>query len=125
MASGWPALRMVPGYLDPVSSLCQYLLIRGYQGAARPLKTLIFYLIIATVVGYVGALTNYFLWFGVKVLPVGNIAVTFYVIIFTYAIIRYRVLNINIIKTEGLLFLIFFRSVDRRSCLLTVGASAY
>ncbi len=85
----------------------QYLLLHYYKTAQNHLKTFLFYLIVATFVGYIGGVTNYPLWFGIKVLPVGNIFVTFYVIIFAYAVSRQNILNIKIVKTEGLLFLIF------------------
>ncbi|HEY3376853.1 MAG TPA: histidine kinase N-terminal 7TM domain-containing protein, partial [Armatimonadota bacterium] len=107
----WPhAGSLYGGYLLIWMALIVYgqvLLITRYRTAPPPLKTLLYYLIIATLVGYLGGATNYPLWFGLPILPYGNIGVTFYVIIFAYAIARQRVLNIRIVRTEALVFLIF------------------
>ena len=53
-------------------------------------KTRIFlkYLIVATIISYIGGVTNYPLWFGVNIKPWGNILVTGYVLIVAYSIIQ-------------------------------------
>jgi len=57
-------------------------------------------------VGFLGGATNYLLWYNINFPPYGNVFVSFFVIFTSYAIIRYNLLNIKIIATEGLLLII-------------------
>lgn len=107
----WPKAGLVYGWYLTIWIILilfgLFLLIYYRMKSSGALRTFLTYLIIAKVIGYIGGMSNYPLWFGVELLPYGNIFITFYVIIFSYAITRQRVLNIRIIKTESLLFLIF------------------
>ena len=60
------------------------------------LKSQLRYILYATVIGYIGSVTNFLLWYKIPVLPVGNIAISVYVLVVTYAIIRYRLMDIRV-----------------------------
>ena len=53
------------------------------------------WILAATVIGYLGAATNFFLWYGIKIPPIGNISATIYVFIMAYSIMRHRVLEVS------------------------------
>jgi signal transduction histidine kinase len=62
------------------------------------------YMLAGTIIGYLGGCTNYFLWFGIPVLPWGNISASIYLALVAYAIMRYRLFNMKVLATELLIF---------------------
>ena len=72
---------------------------RGVQ--AEQLK----YVFIGTVIGWGGAFTNYPLWFGIPIPPVGNIGVSVYLLVVAYAIARYRLMDIRVAMSSAGIFL--------------------
>lgn len=62
------------------------------------------YIIAGTVIGYVGGCTNYFLWYGVPVLPFGNISASVYLALVAYAIMRHKLFNMKVIAADLLVF---------------------
>ena len=77
-----------------------YLLSRELPAASGISKIQIKYILIGTIIGYSGGITNYFLWYDIPVPPFGNLAATFYLIIVAYAILKYHLLEIRVILTE-------------------------
>jgi len=66
-------------------------------------------LLVGLVVAFIGGSTNYFLWYDINILPWGNIAVSLYVVLTAYAIIKYKFLDLKVISTEiftGIFFII-------------------
>lgn len=68
-------------------------------------KKQIGYVLIATTIGYFGGLSNYLCWYHIPFPPVLNILVSVYVCVVTYAIIRYRLLDINVMLTRAGIFI--------------------
>ncbi|MEA3560694.1 MAG: ATP-binding protein, partial [Candidatus Omnitrophota bacterium] len=62
------------------------------------------YILIATIVGWSGGATNYPLWFNIKFPPIGNILVSFYIVTVTYAIIKYRLMDVNVFIGKGFVY---------------------
>ena len=50
----------------------------------------------ATLLGFGGGMTNYFLWYDIPIKPYGNILVSAFVGINAYAILRYNLMDINL-----------------------------
>lgn len=69
------------------------------------------YVLIATVIGWGGGATNYFLWFDIRIPPIGNIFVSIYVAIVAYAIIKYRLMDINMVVTRIGVFIFVYTLV--------------
>ena len=78
------------------------LLLYGYLRADLRLRSLLLYITVATAVSYIGGATNYPLWYDINIKPWGNIAVSLYVVIVAYAIMRHRILNVKLLQTEAL-----------------------
>jgi len=58
------------------------------------------YIIGATLIGFSGGATNFLYWYKIPIPPFGNIAVTLYAIILGYAILKHRLLDINIALSQ-------------------------
>ena len=76
-------------------------------GDAEGNRASIIYLLLGTVVGYVGGCTNYFLWFNIQIPPVGNISASFYIMFVAYAILKHRLFNMKVATTEFLVFMLW------------------
>jgi len=84
-----------------------YLLIKVLQKTTEKIKKQqIKYLLLGTGIGTVGGSTNYFLWYGIPVLPYGNILVIFGVLLVAFAILKYHLFEIRVILTEVLVAVI-------------------
>lgn len=90
---------------------CTYLLLNAYKKSSGVKKSQIKYILLGMTVGFAGGSTNYFLWYGIPIPPVGNILVTLYVIFTAYAITKHHLFRIKAILTEilvGIIGLILF-----------------
>jgi signal transduction histidine kinase len=77
-----------------------YLLISQYKHSVGIKRQQIKYVLLGSILGFGGGATNFFLWYDINILPVGNVLVIFYPIIFSYSIIRHHLMNIRVIATE-------------------------
>lgn len=61
-------------------------------------------LLLAEVVGWGGGFTNYPLWYDLPIKPYGNILVSVYTLIFAYTMVRYRLLDVEIVLKKSLIY---------------------
>ena len=66
---------------------------------------------LGTAIGFLGGTTNYPLWYGIKILPIGNVLVSVYVFLVFYAIIRFRLMDINTLLVRITVFLFVYAAV--------------
>ena len=64
--------------------------------------------LLAALIGLSGGTTNYFLWYHIPIPPFGNIGVSVYALIVAYTILRYRLLEINLVIKRGIIFAIVY-----------------
>ena len=77
-----------------------YLLLRGIKRSTGSERGTIELVFLGTTLGYIGGVTNYFLWFDIPISPYGNVLVSLYVILVAYAIARHRLFDIRIVFAE-------------------------
>jgi len=96
-----------------------YLLIKRYRVETGIRKNQIALVLVGIVLSFIGGSTNYFLWYNINIPPYGNILGSSFVIFTVYAIVRYNLLNIKLIATEGALLvmniLLLFRFLISRN----------
>ncbi len=84
-----------------------YIMFRAIrQSDSIIFKKQVGYVLIGTTIGYFGGLSNYLCWYHIPFPPVLNILVSVYVCVVAYAIIRYRLLDINVVLTRAGIFII-------------------
>lgn len=81
------------------------ILFYKYSKSSGTVHLQIKYILIGMIIGFIGGSTNYFLWYKLPILPVGNILVSVYVGSIAYAIIRYRLMDL---RQVGRVILIYF-----------------
>ena len=107
----WPkagylyTLYLIISYLGLVSyGLIQ--LLRSYSSANSLKQYQIKYIIFGTIIGFLGGATNFFLWYDIEILPIGNVVTSLYVFVLFYAMVRYRLMDIRIIVQKIFIYFI-------------------
>jgi len=77
-----------------------YLMFQTLRGSAGIKKLQIKYVLLGTLIGLLGGSTNYFLWYGITIPPIGNALVFFYILFIALAILKYHLFEIRVILTE-------------------------
>lgn len=105
----WP----VPGplYLPYLGMFLFYaayplvLLWREYKKSNKFRKGQTKWIFLGTLIGYAGGCTNYPQWYGIDILPLGNILVSAYPLLVGYAIIRYHAFEIDTVIHRTVLWI--------------------
>ena len=81
-------------------------LLKAYKKASGYQRLQIKYVLVGSFVGFLGGATNFPLWYKVPIPPFGNILVALYPFILSYAILRYRLMDMRLaIGRAGVYFL--------------------
>ena len=106
-------------------SLSFFELIRAYRKAKGYSRNQIKYILLASIVGFLSGLSTFPLVFDIEIPPVGAPFVSLYTIIVAYAIVKHRLMDINIVIKKGATyaFLIIFLLIP--SLVLTVFAQKH
>jgi len=106
--SFWPSAgAMYAPYLVMFAGATIYahvLMFKHYRSLSGLKRNQVKYVVLGTAVGFLGGSTNYPLWFGIPILPIGNIFVSVYVFLLAYSIIRYQLMDIKIAMTRAGIF---------------------
>ena len=97
----WPE----PGSLYPLFLLVFFLyalyawllMVLKYKTFTGNKRNQIKYILMGTIIGYIGGSTNYPLWYKIPIPPLGNCLVSAYVILIGYAIAKYKLLDVHFI----------------------------
>lgn len=90
-----------------------FFLLRALKSPDPRRASAIRYILAGTLIGYAGGCTNYFLWYGIHILPWGNISTSIYLGLVAYAIMRYQLFNMKMIATELLVFSLWLIEFSR------------
>ncbi|RMH08199.1 MAG: hypothetical protein D6704_03620 [Nitrospirae bacterium] len=84
------------------------LLLREFRRSAGLRRMQIIYFFIATALGYTGGSLEFLPMFGLDLYPWGHFAIPLYPVIMSYAIIKYRLMDISIVLEKSLSYLLLF-----------------
>ncbi|MDP2922876.1 MAG: ATP-binding protein [Candidatus Omnitrophota bacterium] len=85
-----------------------YELFLAYRKSKGLLRSQILYLFCGTILGFLGGITNFFPVFKIDIYPIGNFTIPLYCLIVTYAILRYRLMDIRVFISRAVAFLISY-----------------
>ncbi|OGX23581.1 MAG: hypothetical protein A3J51_01275 [Omnitrophica WOR_2 bacterium RIFCSPHIGHO2_02_FULL_45_21] len=83
------------------------------------------YIFLGTALGFLGGSTNYFLWYDIPILPIGNSLVALYVLMIAYAILRYRLMDITLAISRTTIFILVYTPILGLPFLLVIGLKAW
>jgi signal transduction histidine kinase len=71
----------------------------------------IVYVLVASLLGYAGAATNFPLWYGIPIPPDGTILITVYTALIAYTIVRYRLMDITVVFHKGVVYALILAAI--------------
>ena len=110
----------IPGVVFPffavffvvIAGYSHYVLINYFKGSEGQTRNQVRYLLFATIIGFIGGGSTFLPNFNIEVFPFGFYLVSIYVLITSYAIVKHRLMDINIVVKKGttyvLLMLLLF-----------------
>jgi len=84
---------------------------KGYRLAPSRQAVQLRYVFYSTLIGYIGGGTNWLPWFGINFPPYLNALVSVYVGVLAYAIVRYRIMDIQLVVTRTGIFVLIYSIV--------------
>lgn len=81
-----------------------YTIFKVYRTQPGEIKNQIFYVIVASLIGYGLGSTNFLLWYKIPIPPWGNIAVTIYTTTVFYILVRYKLLDITLVTRDTIVY---------------------
>jgi len=110
----------IPGVIYPLFVILfaaivvysHYILIKYFRKSEGQIRNQIRYLLFATAIGFVGGVTGFLPNFNIEIFPFGFYLISIYVVLVSYAIVKHRLMDINIVLKKGttyvLLLLLLF-----------------
>jgi signal transduction histidine kinase len=116
----------IPGTLYPfyavsfisIIAYSHYILIRRFKSSGGQTRNQIKYLLFAAIIGFVGGASTFFPNFNIEVYPFGPYLVSAYVLVFSYAIAKHRLMDINIVLKKGTTYILLLVTLFVPSFLL-------
>jgi signal transduction histidine kinase len=101
-----------PGILFPAFGLFYlsnlayafYKLIKEFPRVSAVKRNQLKYILIASTVGFAGALSTILPMFNIKTPPIGYYLILFYTLIVSYAIVKHQLMDINIVIKKGMVY---------------------
>jgi signal transduction histidine kinase len=95
-----------------VAAYSHYLLVKYFKRSDAQTRNQIKYLFLASIIGFFGGVSTFLPNFNIEVFPFGFYLISLYVLIISYAIVKHRLMDINIVFKKGttyvLLLLLLF-----------------
>lgn len=87
-----------------ITSYAFLLMLKAYPAADKLKKNQIRYVLLASLIGFAGAATIYPLWYDIPILPLGEHIIFLYPIILAYAILKHKLLDIEIFVRSAIIY---------------------
>jgi len=110
----------------PIFTSSFFLLLKEIKKRKSISRQQIVYVLIGLVIGFIGGSTNYFLVFGLDYIsPAGSSLVVFFPVLFSYAIIRYRFMDIKLILRKSSVYILSLVVIFFLAFIIKVIGSRY
>lgn len=118
----------IPGILFPffvvsfvgIAGYSHYMLVKYFRKSQGRVRNQIRYLLSATVIGFLGGGSTFLPVFNVEVFPFGYYLISIYVAIISYAIVRHRLMDVDIVLKKGTTYVLLILLIFIPSSLLVL-----
>lgn len=115
----WFKLWPVPGAIYPFfltvffiyTTYAIYLVFRAFNETKGFIHHQLKYVFLGLMIALLGGATNYPLFYNIRIIPFGNAFVFLYILIYAYAIVKYRLMDIRVAFTRAGIFLVVYTFV--------------
>ena len=107
-------------FLIGLMNFSHYILIKYFKKSEGQTRNQIKYLLFASVIGFLGGATTFLPVFNIEVFPFGFYLVSIYIIITSYAIVKHRLMDINIVLKKGTTYILLLVLIFLPSFLLII-----
>jgi hypothetical protein len=105
--------------------LGHYELIKYYKNAPVSKKNQIWYFFVGMLLGFSGGTTNFLPMFRINIYPYGNFTIPIYSLVVTYAIFRYRLMDISLVVTRTGIFVAVYSLILGLPFVIAYALKAY
>jgi signal transduction histidine kinase len=91
-------------YIVPITAGMARVVYLWFTTTNNEEKGRMLYVILGSLFGFVGAGTNFFLWYDIPLLPYGNFLIILFPPLLGYSIVRYHMFTLRAVATEVLVF---------------------
>jgi signal transduction histidine kinase len=118
----------IPGIVFPffvisfvaIISYSHFILIKYFRKSEGQVRNQIKYLLFAAIIGFSGGVLTFLPNFNIKVFPFGFYLISIYVVITSYAIVKHRLMDINIVLKKGTTYAVLILVLFVPSSLLII-----
>jgi two-component system nitrogen regulation sensor histidine kinase GlnL len=103
-----------------IISYCHYILFKYFKKSEGQTRNQIRYLLLAAIIGFLGGGSTFLPVFNVEVFPFGFYLISVYVLITSYAILKHRLMDINIVLKKGTTYVLLILLLFAPSFLLII-----
>lgn len=108
----WPNSGILYGiFLIYFSGYSLYTLVElfiNFKKSSSTKQNQLKYILIGSLLGYLGGAANFPLWYDIEMLPIGNILIAVYVALVAYAIVKHHLMDIKVALTRVGIFLFVY-----------------
>jgi signal transduction histidine kinase len=116
----------IPGTIFPffvmsfvgITGYSHYILIKHLKRSEGKVRTQVKYLLLATIIGFLGGVSTFLPNFNIEIFPFGFYLISIYVGIISYAIVKHRLMDINIVLKKGTTYVLLIVLLFLPSSLL-------
>jgi len=103
-----------------------YYLWNAYVNSSGITKEQLKYIILAVIVGFFGGASNWLVWYKIPIPPYANILISLYIVIIGYAILRHRLMDIEVVIKKGIVYSVLMAFIiGIYSLLIFVGQNIF
>ena len=118
----------IPGIIYPffiiifvsIIIYAHYLLIKYFKNSEGHKRNQIKYLLLASLIGFIGGGTGFLPNLNIEIFPFGFYFLSIYVLLLSYAITKYRLMDINIVFKKGTVYFIIMLFLFIPSCFIVI-----
>ena len=107
-----PFFHLALAHFGGVMIYCFFVLYKSSFDSEGTYRNQLLWVFYAITIGFIGGVTNYFVWYRIPIPPFLNILVSFIIVGTAYAIVKYRLMDISLLFRNTIWYLIYITVIS-------------